>query len=116
MFSLNAILKELAKTGHDELWIMTADNGESYRRAPMFPGSWLHPKIVTRDGRVIAERVAKPNGWSLCGDWRNVKVRPGCAAPYLSKPLQKLIHSLREKAVLEAILPGDEYARDNKRL
>lgn len=53
--TLYEIIQELEKAGHDDIWIMTSDNGDSYKKAPMFPGSWLHPKIVARDGRVLAD-------------------------------------------------------------
>lgn len=104
MFPLYALLEELVKAEHEEVWICTSDDSESYRKAPMFPGSWLNPKIVTRDGRVIAERVAKPNDWSLCGDWRNVNVRPSCAAPYMAIPLSGQLRAIKEKAILQEIL------------
>lgn len=114
--TLYEIIQELEKTGHDDIWIMTSDNGDSYKKAPMFPGSWLHPKIVSRDGRVIADRIAKPYDWSLCGDWRNVSIRPHSAAPYQAVSLRGHITSVREKAVLEAILPGGNDTSDKKRL
>ena len=53
--TLYEIIQELEKAGQDDIWIMTSDNGDSYKKAPMFPGSWLHPKIVARDGRVLAD-------------------------------------------------------------
>lgn len=113
---LYEVIQELEKAGHDDVWIITADNCDSYKKAPMFPGSWLHPKIISRDGRVIADRIAKPNNWSLCGDWRNTSVRPHCAAPYKAKSLGKLISSVREKKVLDAVLSGDDDTQDKKRL
>ncbi|ELU5571225.1 hypothetical protein U7210_003001 [Escherichia coli] len=106
----------LEEAGHDEIWIVTSDDGDSYRKDPAFPGSWLHPKIVSRDGRVLAERIAKPNDWSLCGDWRITAVRPACAAPYQAESLRKQITSLREKAALDAILLGGDDSRVKKRI
>lgn len=114
--TLYEIIQELEKAGHDDIWIMTSDNADSYKKAPMFPGSRLHPKIVSRDGRVIADRITKPNDWSLCGDWRNVSIRPHSAAPYQAVSLRGQISSVREKSVLEAILLGGDEASDKKRL
>ena len=76
------VIDELQNAGHDEIWIMTADGCKSYYKDPIFPGSWLHPKIASREGRVIAHRIAKPNDWALCGDWNNTLVCPHCAPPY----------------------------------
>lgn len=113
---LYEIIQELVKAGHDDIWIMTSDNGNSYNKAPGFPGSWLHPKIVSRDGRVLADRIAKPDEWALCGDWKNVLVRPQSVAPYQAISLRRQISSVREKAVLEAILLDGDDAPDKKRL
>lgn|GEM_PF-3054104 len=110
------ILEQLEQTGHEELWLMTADNGVSYKRDPFFPSSWLHPKIVTRDGRVIADRIAKPNDWSLCGNFLTIAVRPGCAAPYLSISLKEIIRGIREERILGAILPGESHGNEKPRL
>lgn len=114
--TLYEAINALEKAGHDDIWIVTADNGDSYKKDPMFPGSWLHPKIVSRDGRVLAERIAKPNGWSPCGDWRNTAVRQGCAAPYQGESLRDQISILREKAALDAIVHGGDEARVKKRI
>lgn len=97
------ILEELDKAGHDDVWVNTSDEGESYLHAPNFPDTWRHPTIVTRDGRVIAERIARGDTWSLCGDWQNTNVRPGCAEPYGGHSQKKLLNVIREKRVLSTV-------------
>ncbi|MEX5803117.1 hypothetical protein AB6H28_23505 [Enterobacter cloacae] len=114
--TLYEVIKELQKAGHEEIWITTSDDCKSYYKDPIFPGSWLHPKIVSRDGRVIAHRIAKPNGWSLCGDWTNTLVRPHCAPPYQAVSLKGQLSAMREKTVLDATLPSGDDTRDKTRL
>ncbi|EDT2962845.1 hypothetical protein EL09_22545 [Salmonella enterica subsp. enterica] len=54
---------------HTELWLcpgfpVVADCTDIY-----FPSAWRAPVILTRNGRVVAERMEKPDNWVLTGSY-----------------------------------------------
>ncbi|MCS5830745.1 hypothetical protein LNO09_28100 [Klebsiella variicola] len=49
---------------------------------PLDQSQWYLPNIITRDGRTVAHREKRPNGWLLSGDWKNTHCCPGAAVPY----------------------------------
>lgn len=79
---LHDILVELKNVGHHELW-MTSPRGKTcFENHPLDQSKWYLPNIITRNGRTVALRDQRPNGWLLCGDWKNVTCYANAAAPY----------------------------------
>lgn len=82
LLPLHDVLVELENAGHTELW-MTSPRGRScFEVHPLEQSQWYLPNIITRDGRTVAHREKRPNGWLLSGDWQNILCRPGAAVPY----------------------------------
>ncbi|HBW6184239.1 TPA: hypothetical protein MFA03_005545 [Klebsiella pneumoniae] len=86
---LHEVLVELENAGHSALW-MTSPRGKTcFEEHPLDQSKWYLPKIITRDGRTVALRDKRPNGWLLCGDWKNIHCRTGAAAPYDAEYLEE---------------------------
>ncbi|EAA5259338.1 hypothetical protein DP804_23090 [Salmonella enterica subsp. enterica] len=85
---LHEILSALNDAGHTELWLYSARGKICFEEYPAEQDKWYLPKIITRDGRTVASREKRPNGWLLCGDWKNNQCRIGAAAPVDATPLE----------------------------
>ncbi|KMK82600.1 hypothetical protein [Pectobacterium brasiliense] len=78
---LYEILIALENTGHTELWVTSPSGKTCFELYPLDQPQWNLPHIITRDGRTIAYREERPDGWLLCGDWKNTQCRSGAAFP-----------------------------------
>lgn len=83
LIPLHKIIIELKAADHRELWLSTsAPENTCLKNHPLDQSKWHLPNIVTRDGRVVAQRVSLPDDWLLSGNWKKADCRPGSSAPY----------------------------------
>lgn len=85
---LHDVLVELENAGHSELWMASPRGKTCFEVHPLDQSQWYLPNIITRDGRTVAHREKRPNGWLLSGDWKNIDCRSGAAAPYNAEFLE----------------------------
>ncbi|KFX06207.1 hypothetical protein KP22_10195 [Pectobacterium betavasculorum] len=86
---LYEILIELEKVGHSALWLTSPHGKDCLERYPFDQSQWYLPNIITGDGRTVAHREERPNGWLLCGDWKTTQCRPSAALPTDAIPLDE---------------------------
>ncbi|ENC9861295.1 TPA: hypothetical protein ACNV0U_005330 [Klebsiella variicola] len=79
--SLHEVLRELENAGHTELWMASPRGRTCFESHPNDQSQWYRPNIITRDGRTVAHREKRPDGWLLSADWKNTICHLGAAAP-----------------------------------
>jgi len=90
LIPLYEIIAELEEAGHTELWLSTSAPGNTcLKDHPLDQSKWCLPNIVTRDGRIVAQRVNLPDDWRLSGNWEKADCRPGSSAPYNAEFFEK---------------------------
>lgn len=78
---LHCVLEKLKDAGHQELWITSPNGVTCFEEHPLDQSKWLLPMIITRNGRKVAHRDKKPNGWLLSENWENISCFHGADEP-----------------------------------
>lgn len=82
--SFNDVVSELEVVhGHQELWLYSGMLDATLSEVIISKHNWKSPKILKRNGRIAAERVASSDSWQLVGDYKNPQSDP-CAQPWQS--------------------------------
>lgn len=78
------VVRELEEVyGHKELWLYSGIDEDSPADTASRHREWRWPKILKRNGRMVAERVGNPDSWQLTGDYKTPHSDP-CAPPWHS--------------------------------
>jgi hypothetical protein len=68
--SFNDVVRELEDVyGHQELWLYSGLNEDSPIETARRRQKWRSPKILKRNGRMVAEQSGQPDFWVLTGDY-----------------------------------------------
>ncbi|HGH4745896.1 hypothetical protein V6335_24110 [Serratia marcescens] len=68
--SFNDVVRELEDVyGHQELWLYSGLNEDSPIETARRRQKWRFPKILKRNGRMVAEQSGQPDFWVLTGDY-----------------------------------------------
>ena len=68
--SFNDVVRELEDVyGHQELWLYSGLNEDSPVETARRRQKWRSPKILKRNGRMVAEQSGQPDFWVLTGDY-----------------------------------------------
>ncbi|WP_272672218.1 MULTISPECIES: hypothetical protein [unclassified Providencia] len=57
--------------GHRKLWLYSGMGDLSPSEVIFSKRIWKSPKILKRNGRIVAERLDSLDSWQLAGDYRN---------------------------------------------
>ena len=68
--SFNDVVRELEDVyGHQELWLYAGRNEDCPVETARRRQEWRSPKILKRNGRMVAEQSGQPEFWVLTGDY-----------------------------------------------
>lgn len=78
------VVKELeAVYGHKELWLYSGTGDSTTSEVIISKRHWKSPKILKRNGRMVAERIGSSDSWQLVGDYKKPQPQP-CSPPWQS--------------------------------
>jgi len=78
------VVRELEEVyGHKELWLYSGIDEDCPVDTIVWHQKWRCPKILKRNGRMVAERTGDPDSWELVGDYKKPHSAP-CAPPWQS--------------------------------
>lgn len=64
------VVRELEDVyGHQELWLYSGLNEDCLVETARRRQEWRSPKILKRNGRMVAEQSGQPDFWVLTGDY-----------------------------------------------
>jgi hypothetical protein len=69
--------------GHQELWLDSGTGYSTTSKVINAKSHWKSPKILKRNGRVVAERTGNAGSWQLVGDYKKPQSQ-SCAPPWQS--------------------------------
>lgn len=65
------VVRELENVyGHKELWLYSSLDEDCPVETARRRQEWRSPKILKRNGRIVAELSGQPDRWELSGDYR----------------------------------------------
>lgn len=65
------VVRELEEVyGHKELWLYSGLDEDCPAETALRRQEWRWPKILKRNGRMVAELSGQPDRWELTGDYR----------------------------------------------
>ncbi|EPM8848965.1 hypothetical protein ACTSFU_005408 [Klebsiella michiganensis] len=68
---------------HKELWLYSGLPVTTPDEVINDKHNWKSPKILKRDGKMVAERISSSGSWQLVGDYKNIQSQPS-ATPWQS--------------------------------
>lgn len=68
---------------HQELWLYSGLSDVTPEEVINAKHSWKSPKILKRNGSIIAERTGNSESWQLIGDYKKIQSQPS-APPWQS--------------------------------
>ncbi len=69
--------------GHQELWLYSGMTDATAEDVINAKHNWKSPKILKRNGSIIAERMDNADSWCLVGDYKKT-LSQYCAPPWQS--------------------------------
>ncbi|ELY3838733.1 hypothetical protein NNQ28_22575 (plasmid) [Cronobacter dublinensis] len=69
--------------GHQELWLYSGIKDATADDVIHAKHNWKSPKILKRNGSIVAERMDNSNSWQLVGDYKK-PLSQHCAPPWQS--------------------------------
>lgn len=84
LMSFYDVVSELENVfGHKELWLYSGMGDAESEEVVISRHIWKSPKILKRNGRIVAERIGSADSWQLAGDYKKPQSEP-CAPPWQS--------------------------------
>ncbi len=78
------VIRELEGVyGHQELWLYSGITDVTPDEVIIARHNWKSPKILKRNGSIVAERIGGSESWQLVGDYKKPQSHPG-ATPWQS--------------------------------
>lgn len=69
--------------GHQELWLYSGITDVTPDEVIIARHNWKSPKILKRNGSIVAERIGGSESWQLVGDYKK-NLSQHCAPPWQS--------------------------------
>ena len=83
------VVRELEDVyGHKELWLYSGLPVTTPDEVINDKHNWKSPKILKRDGKMVAERISSSGSWQLVGDYKDPQSQD-CAPPWQSCLIDK---------------------------
>ncbi|URR10662.1 hypothetical protein [Enterobacter roggenkampii] len=78
------VVRELEERyGHQELWLYSGMTDATADDVINAKHNWKSPKILKRNGSIVAERMDNSDSWQLVGDYKQ-PLSQHCAPPWQS--------------------------------
>ena len=78
------VIRELEGVyGHQELWLYSGMTDATPEEVINAKHNWKSPKILKRNGSIVAERTGSSESWQLVGDYKT-PLSQHCAPPWQS--------------------------------
>ena len=78
---------------HQELWLYSGITDVTPDEVINAKHNWKSPKILKRNGRMVAERMDNSESWQLVGDYKKPQLHPS-ATPWQSCQIDHLFLGL----------------------
>lgn len=83
------VVRELEDVyGHKELWLYSRKAYATPKEMIQAKYNWKSPKILKRNGRMVAEGMDNSDSWQLVGDYKDPQSQD-CAPPWQSCLIDK---------------------------
>lgn len=83
------VVRELEDVyGHKELWLYSGMTDVTPTEVINGKHNWKSPKILKRNGRMVAERMDNSDLWQLVGDYK-IPLSQHCVPPWQSCQINK---------------------------